>query len=819
MTRKFFSLMASVAVLLTACDFVDDVKDELDDPVDEDVEEPGNVHDRFVDRNATVVMQNTNIVGTVRDTDGKPLQDVTVWTGQASVASQAPVNVKTDENGSFSLTKVGVANDRAIIRFEKDGYFKVTRSAEFQDEQVMNVVLQKKGNSSNSASKDFKTNNGTSLSAGGMKVEIGKNAVAYNVDGSEYDGKVNIDMLYLSPDNKNFGDLMPGGDLAALRTDDSNAQLVSYGMFQVSMTGEDGDDLQLSETATSTVRFPIPESMKNNPPETMPLWHFSENLGIWIEDGEAVLDGNEYVGEVTHFSWWNCDKPENTAYLSILVVDCNNTPIANQQVTIDQRKFTTNRSGIATMPIPVGDKLEAYVAPEDYFDYNDVKTFNVTTTEAGSKQNITITLPCQNRLTAKVVNSCAENTAMTVYAFTKYQNSKGQYTTPLTMSNDKGEISIVIGKDATEGTLTIITQANERKTVSFTANGQDLDLGTIDFCANPNQNPNGNGEGAPTEGCASIFANSPYGYTESAYTAITKSVWFFMDTYNLYNIDYAWDKSILPECFPDEPENVIKETGYEANYYSSTWYKCMTTPVSEHEIFSFGKIYFPDDYYYYYATTFAGPIDVRDNILKQLENKGFFLQKDKDFDTILADIESKTYYKDVYDHAYSKDYYFALRSHYNWASDNGVWSYDLLCVPKQITLPKSFEGIPIPQFGMPEDVWGYTQYSKDADGKPNELLEEDGNINEKPQALWYFRDETIHLVSQQEFDSYLKELEDSGFKQSRKNEGHSDYDASDYIDYELDNGNIYLQVSYYADIKELRVCGANHSYLTEAWSW
>ena len=42
-------------------------------------------------------------------------------------------------------------------------------------------------------------------------------------------------------------------------------------------------------------------------PETINLWYFDEENGYWKEEGQAIKDGNKYVAEVTHFTWWNCD--------------------------------------------------------------------------------------------------------------------------------------------------------------------------------------------------------------------------------------------------------------------------------------------------------------------------------------------------------------------------------------------------------------------------------------------------------------------------------------------------------------------------------
>ena len=42
------------------------------------------------------------------------------------------------------------------------------------------------------------------------------------------------------------------------------------------------------------------------------MWYFDEESGWWKEEGEATLVGNEYVAQLPHFSYWNCDAPFET---------------------------------------------------------------------------------------------------------------------------------------------------------------------------------------------------------------------------------------------------------------------------------------------------------------------------------------------------------------------------------------------------------------------------------------------------------------------------------------------------------------------------
>ena len=112
-----------------------------------------------------------------------------------------------------------------------------------------------------------------------------------------------------------FEGMMPGGDLSAQRTDGSSTMLLSYGMTAVNLTDNNGNKLQLKEGSEATLTFPIPVSMKDNLPASIPLWSFNEKTGLWEEEGLAELKGDVYVGKVKHFSWVNLDEPSDTAWV------------------------------------------------------------------------------------------------------------------------------------------------------------------------------------------------------------------------------------------------------------------------------------------------------------------------------------------------------------------------------------------------------------------------------------------------------------------------------------------------------------------------
>jgi len=298
-------------------------------------------------------MQSVTLKGRVKDVSGIALSGVRVTTGS--------LNTTTNAKGEFSFTQAEVINNRAIIKFEKSGYFSLTRSGVKENEMYINVSLYPKGNSDISLQTKFNSSSAKTLEVSkGMKVKLPASSIM-RADGSAYSGNVNADMLYLDPNNEKFPDMMPGGDLAAIRSDNSEAMLISWGMNNVDLTDDAGNPLQIKGDVPAELTFPIPEGMESSPPATIPLWHFDEEKGIWTESGVATLDGDVYKGTVTHFSWVNLDVPAERVTIKGKVVCDGNKPVPYVSVKVGQTAGTTNSKGEFSVFVPANTPVTVSV--------------------------------------------------------------------------------------------------------------------------------------------------------------------------------------------------------------------------------------------------------------------------------------------------------------------------------------------------------------------------------------------------------------------------------------------------------------------------
>ena len=298
--------------------------------------------------------QGVTLNGRVSDTNGNPISGVRVVTGALSAI--------TGGAGTFSIQNVDVVSDRAVITFEKSGYFVLTRSGVKADEMFIEAVLYPRGESDISLQTAFESSEATTLEVtAGMKVELPASSLV-RADGSTYSGVVNADMLYLDPNHENFAELMPGGDLAAINSDNNEVMLISWGMTNVNLSDNSGNPLQIKDGSSAELTFPIPAGMEDNPPYQIPLWHFDEDAGIWIETGVATLQGNVYIGEVTHFSWVNLDVPAERVTITGRVLDCENQPVSWVQVKAGQTFAITNSNGYYSVFVPENTPLTVSVA-------------------------------------------------------------------------------------------------------------------------------------------------------------------------------------------------------------------------------------------------------------------------------------------------------------------------------------------------------------------------------------------------------------------------------------------------------------------------
>lgn len=296
--------------------------------------------------------------GVVTNTEGCPVPFVTMTTRDGEM--------ETDSLGEFVLENPMIEGNRYVVKFSKEGFYDFIYSKEVFDSSSVSIVISPRGNTAISRSLSFQSKKGVVVDVNGMLVQIPSNVMAYDDNGEAYDGLVKMDVLYLNPDSANFKRMMPGGDMLALRSSLDTTFLISCGMVNVLLSDENGRKLQLRDSTQASLTYPIPVAMQKSAPDTMPLWFFDEQKGLWIEEGFAVKSGNVYKGAVSHFTWWNGDFPNLCARVNLKVTTKNGLPYSNGLVGV---KFNYDANGEATSMLK--NKIWYLYLPESESAYLD----------------------------------------------------------------------------------------------------------------------------------------------------------------------------------------------------------------------------------------------------------------------------------------------------------------------------------------------------------------------------------------------------------------------------------------------------------------
>lgn len=260
--------------------------------------------------------------GNIVDENDQPAADVTIQVGNNTVITNA--------DGYFRIVNASLDKNAALVTAEKAGYFKALRSfnATSGANHVMIKLVKK-----NVAGNIDATTGGTVTLSNGSKIGLPANGIVTAIGGNPYSGNVKIYASYIDPTADDIAKIVPGSFMADDK-DNKRVTLASYGMLAVEIESAAGEKLQIAQGAVATLTSPIPSSLQSSAPSTIALWYVDEQKGIWKEEGTAVKNGNNYSGEVKHFSFWNCDISVPAVTLSAALTTGKGTPIVHGVVRI-----------------------------------------------------------------------------------------------------------------------------------------------------------------------------------------------------------------------------------------------------------------------------------------------------------------------------------------------------------------------------------------------------------------------------------------------------------------------------------------------------
>lgn len=356
--KKIFLLFIS-AFVFNSCEWNDDFASNT-------------ISDSFTENFGDQVSRD--FMGEVVDENNNPIQNVQVSIGN--------LTANTDANGVFIIKNAPVLEKFAYIKTEKSGFASGSRSlaptSGTNHVKIMMIANTPITTVNSDVASEVTLPNGTKVNFDGAFKDI---------TGNTYSGVVNVSMYHLESSNEDLSSLMPGMLIAKSNDDNSPKVLKTFGMLHVELTGASGQKLQIATNHVAQISMKIDDNQLATSPNTIPLWHFDENLGYWKEEGFATKQGNYYVGNVSHFSWWNCDQFFVSSYLALTIKDNNNNPIPYLQVGIQRADGsfsmgqTTNNLGQVSGYVPANEGLNVVIVDAcTNFDFLPIQALTANTT-------------------------------------------------------------------------------------------------------------------------------------------------------------------------------------------------------------------------------------------------------------------------------------------------------------------------------------------------------------------------------------------------------------------------------------------------------
>ena len=263
-----------------------------------------------------------NLQGNVFDENNLPAGGVTITVGTKTTI--------TTSTGYFRINDASLDKRTSLVVAQKSGYFKGLRvfsATSGANQIVIKLIKRTLAGTVSSAT------GGSTILPNGAIVALPANAIVTASSGAAFIGTVNVYAAYIDPSASDIATRVPGS-FAGTDKNGGRVLLTSYGMMAVELESAAGEKLQIKTGSVATLTTPIPTAAQSIAPSTISLWSVDEQTGLWVEDGTATKQGNTYVGDVKHFSFWNCDVSAQSIRISMTLHNSDSLPLVHVTVRI-----------------------------------------------------------------------------------------------------------------------------------------------------------------------------------------------------------------------------------------------------------------------------------------------------------------------------------------------------------------------------------------------------------------------------------------------------------------------------------------------------
>ena len=240
----------------------------------------------------------------------------------------------TDENGIFDIPSTVLYADGTYLTANKTGFFQGSRTFYPIDGENNKVKIQM---IPDMASDQFEASNGAEIYIEDILINFPA-GVYFTEDNSAYTGTVQVKGKWLNWESESSFFEIPG-DLTGVNLEKELKQLIPFGSLKLLIADSEGNELKLPEGKTAKIHVPVSSDKRQSAQSSLPLWHFDEQNGIWLEEGIANLENDSYIGDLPHLAFWSLNSSSNQALLT------GNIKMGSSLVQATKIKLYNNENG------------------------------------------------------------------------------------------------------------------------------------------------------------------------------------------------------------------------------------------------------------------------------------------------------------------------------------------------------------------------------------------------------------------------------------------------------------------------------------------
>jgi len=300
--------------------------------------------------------------GRVKDSaTGKGLADVKVSIGSVSTT--------TDADGYYSFSDL-TASEEAVVTFEKEGYLLGSKKIQLKSlpgEETPSSNYLEYSMYTYDYQWDYNISDG--IHGGAIAID----ASYLDTKGNPYSGTITAELTVLNNNEEALLKAFPGA-FKGINNNGTLVQFETYGLISISLQDIHSNELSFAEGETGTLIFNKVSSSEK--PDTLPLWYYDYDQGLWFEEGYAQLQADgSYRGNISHLGTWSLNKPheEEAGIYRGRVLDKEGSPLSEVRLQAIgdnwvSSDLSTDENGIFEIAVIPGKtfKLAAYNYKDKY---------------------------------------------------------------------------------------------------------------------------------------------------------------------------------------------------------------------------------------------------------------------------------------------------------------------------------------------------------------------------------------------------------------------------------------------------------------------